>query len=193
MFAADLAERPGVRRVRQTAVAELERADQRAVHDQVGIAPDRRGEMGIAAQVEAEMAVVLRGVFGLGLAAQHDLIDELLGVAALHPVENEVEAAPAGALRLLGKRDVERRQELAQRVELLQRRLVMDAVDERRVRPLQRLGGRDIGEDHELLDQPMRVEPRRRDHPVDGVVGLEHDLALGQIEIERTRARRGPA
>ena len=68
----------------QAAVAELERADQPAMHDQVGIAADRRGEMRVAAQVQAEMAVILRRVFGLRLRAQHHLVDQLLGVAALH-------------------------------------------------------------------------------------------------------------
>ncbi len=35
-------------------------ADQSAVHDEIGIAADRRGEMRVAAQIEAEMAVILR-------------------------------------------------------------------------------------------------------------------------------------
>jgi hypothetical protein len=53
------------RHVRQAvlAVAEIERPDQRAMHDQVGIAADRRGEMRVAQQVETEMAVVLGRVF----------------------------------------------------------------------------------------------------------------------------------
>ncbi len=36
----------------------------------------------------------------------------------------------------------------------------------------------------------MRVEALRHQDPVDGAVGLEEDLALGQVEIERLR---GPA
>ena len=40
----------------------------------------------------------------------------------------------------LRQRDVERRQKLAQRMELFHRRLVMDPVDQRGVRALQRLG-----------------------------------------------------
>ena len=53
------------------------------MHDQVGVAADRRGEVRVAAQVEAEMAVVLGGVFGLRLGAQHHLVDQLLDVAGL--------------------------------------------------------------------------------------------------------------
>ena len=61
----------------------------------------------------------------------------------------------------------------------------MDAVDQRRARLLQRLGGGDVGEDHELLDQPVRVEALRHEHAVDRAVGLEQDLALRQVERER--------
>ncbi len=168
----------------QGAVAELERADQPAMHDQIGVAADRRGEMRVAAQVEAEVAVVLGGIFGLRLAAQHDFVDELLVVAALHLLEDAVEG-----FRLehaaFGERNVERGEEFVQRGDLLLRRLVMHAVDQRHARFFQRLGGGDIGEDHELLDQPMRFQPLGADDAIDGAVGLEQDLALGQIEIER--------
>ncbi len=64
----DLGQLLAVGRSRAAAVAELERADQPAMHDQVGVAADRRGEMRVAAQVEAEVAVILGGVFGLRLA-----------------------------------------------------------------------------------------------------------------------------
>src|SRR6266851_1695210 len=37
---------------------------QRAMHDEIGIAPDRRGEMGIAWQGETEMADIVRAVDG---------------------------------------------------------------------------------------------------------------------------------
>ena len=57
--------------------AELQRRDQGAMHDQVGVAADRRGEMRIAAQVEAEVPDVLWRILGLALRAQHDLVDEM--------------------------------------------------------------------------------------------------------------------
>ena len=53
------------------------------------------------------------------------------------------------------------------------------------MRALAGFGGGDIGEDHELLDQPVRLEPLRHDHAIDGAVGFEHDLAFGNVEIER--------
>ena len=66
--------------------AELLRADQRAMHDEVGVAADRRGEMRIAPQVEAEMAEILRRIFRLRLAAQHHLVDQPFDIAAFDPL-----------------------------------------------------------------------------------------------------------
>ena len=46
--------------------------------DQVGIAADRRGEMGVAGQGEAEMADILRIVLRLGLTAEDHLVNRNL-------------------------------------------------------------------------------------------------------------------
>ena len=69
-------------------------------------------------------------------------------------------------------------------------RLVMGAVDELLAVLLERLGRRHIGEDHELLDQAVRLQPLRDHDAVEGAVWLEQDLALGQVEIERRAALR---
>ena len=61
----------------------------------------------------------------------------------------------------------------------------MHAVDQRQRLLLQRLGGGDVGKNHELLDQPVRVETFRHDDAIDGAVWLEQDFALGQVEVER--------
>ena len=61
----------------------------------------------------------------------------------------------------------------------------MHAVDDGRALGFQRLGGGDVGLDHELFDQPVRLEPLGRDDALDPAVVVEQDLALGQIEIER--------
>lgn len=81
--------------------------------------------------------------------------------------------------------DVERLQEFRERVDFFQRRLVVHAVDQRERLLLQHLGCRDVGEDHELLDQLVRVETLRHDDTINRAVALQEDLALGQIEIER--------
>src|SRR5690349_18467304 len=75
--------------------------------DAIGVATDRRGKMGIAAQIEAEMAEIIRRIFSLRLRAQHHFIDQPLDVAAFHPRQNPVEAV--GTKRAaLWQRDVER-------------------------------------------------------------------------------------
>ena len=66
-------------------------SEQRAVHQEVGIAADRRGEMGVAAQRQTEMPDIVRTVGGLRLAAQDEVIDQHglagAGGAAQHAVE----------------------------------------------------------------------------------------------------------
>ena len=83
------------------------------------------------------------------------------------------------------QRDAEPVQEVAQRCELLLRRRGVHAIHHRLVQAFQFLGGRDVGEDHELLDQPVAVEARPwRDAAHDALV-VQHDTALRQVEIER--------
>ena len=86
------------------------------------------------------------------------------------------------ALRQL---DADGAQELDQVVELLGARGVVGAVKQRGMRGFKQFGGGDIGEDHELFDQPMRLEPLRPAHVLQPSFGVENKLALGQIEIER--------
>ncbi len=61
------------------------------MHDQVGITADRGCEMGITPERETEMPVILGRVFRLRLAAQHHLVDEDLGIVALHARKHVVE------------------------------------------------------------------------------------------------------
>ena len=60
----------------------------------------------------------------------------------------------------------------------------MHTVDQRRARALQRLSRRDIGKNHEFLDQPVGVEPFGSDHAIDGRMRGEDDLSFGNVEIE---------
>ena len=77
------------------------------------------------------------------------------------------------------------REELDQIVELLGARRIMGAIEQRRMRGFQQLRGGDIGEDHELFDQPMRFEPLGPPHVLQPSLGIENKLALRQIEIQR--------
>ena len=81
----DLAQGRHVLALGQAVRPELQRADQGPVHDQVGVAADRRGEMRVAAQREPEVPVVLGRIFGLRLGAQHHLVHQLLVLACPSP------------------------------------------------------------------------------------------------------------
>src|SRR5713226_4521613 len=61
---------------RQSAGTKIETRDERAVHQEIGVAADRRGEMRIAPQRQTEMADILRAVRSLRLAAQDELVDQ---------------------------------------------------------------------------------------------------------------------
>ena len=169
--------------VRQPVLAQTQRADQAPVHDQVGIAPDGRGEVGVAIQVQTEVAHVLRRIDGLHLGAQHDLVDHVgvFGVARL--VQQLVE--PLGRARLaLVPRLADGRQEVGQIEDLLLTGRVVDAVDQRRFLLLQRLGGADVGLDHHLLDQPVRLQRGAFLDGGDAAVRRHADAALGRFDLQ---------
>ena len=172
------------RGVGQPVGPKLEAADQRAMHDEVGVAADGTGEVRVTPQRQAEVAVIRHRVFGLRLGAQHHLVHQALDVGAAHGPEHAVEVGGAELVGL-GQLEVERGEEIAQRHHALGRGGVVDAIEEERALKLAGLGRRHVGEDHELLDQLMGVEAPRRDDAVERAVGLEHELALGDVEGQR--------
>ena len=74
-----------------------------------------------------------------------------------------------------------------------ERGLVVDAVEQRRARLLERFGGGDVGGDHDLFDEPVASSRSGIRSPVDHAVGVEEDLPLGQVEIERAALVAGDA
>ena len=88
--------------------------------DEVGIAADRRGEMRVAAQVEAEMAVVLGAYSAWACERSTTSLTSGSCSVALHPGEDAVEMRRPQRLAL-GELDADRAQELAESVELLDR------------------------------------------------------------------------
>ena len=167
---------------------ELVGIDQRAVDQQVGIAADRRGEVRVAAEREAEVARVLGPVIGLRLAAQHRFHDlRLLGLVG-DVLEHAVEQA--GRDHLAEREAVaEGRHVFLERDQLLAARRLVDAVDHRRGLGLQCLGRGDVGGDHEVLDHAVRVEPLAHADLGDLALVVEPHLAFGQLELERVAGR----
>ena len=139
--------------------------------------------MRIAAEVEAVVADVVRAVDRLALGAQHQRRDQRRELVAGEALEQPGEVL--GPREIAAAREPELAQQLAQRLELDRVGPVVDAVHAGPRGLLQRLRRGDVGGDHELLDQPVGIEPLLpldRDRPA---VLVEADRDLGQVEIER--------
>ena len=136
------------------------------MHDQVGVSPDRRREMRVAPQVEAEMAIILRRIFRLRLRAQHHLVDKRFVILAADLAEHAIEQGRAQGTTLR-KRQIKRFQEFLEIMNLLLGRFVVYPIDKRQRLLFKHFGRGDVGEDHEFLDQPVGVEPLRHDDAID--------------------------
>ncbi len=164
----DLVQRLHRRRSRQAVVAEAQRPDERAVHDQVGVAADRRGEMRVAAQVRGRSGRNCRRHTRLAPGERSTTsFTSCSCLGAAHAGAGCVLNCPRPQRRPLASEmsSVARNSRSAS---IFLRRRARRARDRSAANArFQRLGGRDIGEDHEFLDQPVRVEALRRDHAVD--------------------------
>jgi hypothetical protein len=105
-------------------------------------------------------------------------------VALADPLDDAVEGR---RLDHLAERelDPEGGEIILERDQLLAARRLVDAVHDRRLLRLERLGRGDVGGDHIILDQPVRVEPLARRDRHDAALLVEHHAALGQVELER--------
>ena len=159
---------------------------------EIGVSPDRRGEMRIAPQVEAEMAVILGGVFGLGLRAQHHFIHQLFGIVPLDLRQHVIEQrrAQRAAFR---ERQIEGFQEFLEIVNLLERRFIVHPIDKRQRLLFKHFGRGDIGQDHELFDQFVRIEPLGHDHAIHRAVGFQAGSCVREYRDRADRARRARA
>ena len=101
-------------------------------------------------------------VFGLRLRPEDHLVDEVGDGECLCSLENAIER---GGLQRCVARElhVEAVEEVPQVLELLCAGLVVHAIDEGRALGFERLRGRHVGLDHELLDEPVRGEALRHD------------------------------
>ena len=140
--------------------------------------------MRIAAQRQPEMPHILRRIIGLGLAAQDHLHDLRL---LLRLTDLRDQLVEGGRLHHLPQReaDVESRQIILQCDQLVAARRFMNAVHDRRLFLFQRLGRRDIGGDHIILDQHMRVQPLAHRHAHDLARLVQHDPPFRQVQRQR--------
>ena len=136
--------------------------------------------MRIAAQRQAKVPCVARPVIGLHLRTQHLLHDQFLLCHVGHILDEAIEQRRGDHLAQR-QAAIHGLEVVAQRNQLLPARRFVDAIDDGRGLGFKRLGGGDIGGDHEILDHPVSVEPFAHDDGVDAPLLVQHDAAFGQV------------
>ena len=110
-----------------------------------------------------------------------------LGLAGDHPADLGGQLSGLGSGEALGHRggrQIERRQLLHQALDPLRVGLLVDAVEGRDATPLQVLGHLLVGEDHQVLDQPMGLAGGHRFGPDNRAVAIELELGLERLDLE---------
>ena len=140
--------------------------------------------MGVAREGEPEMAERIGGVARLHLRSEHLLHDLGAGVMLADPIEDPVEGR---WLDHLAEREFEvvGFEVILERDQFLAARRFVDPVHHGRLARFERLGRGDVGGDHVILDQLVRVQALARGDRHDPPLFVEHHLALGQVEFER--------
>ena len=160
-----------------------------AMHQQVGIAPDRAGEVRVGLVGQAEVAAVDRRVDRLLHRAQQHGVDLLRVGPLLGRLGDRLELA---GLRVVGDRQAHahRLEVAAQDFLLLGRRAFVHAEQARVLALGDEVGAADVGREHRLLDQPVRLVARARHDLLDAAVVVADDLRLGGLEVDRAALRR---
>ncbi len=154
------------------------------VHQQVGIAPDGAGEVGIGLERQAEVAAVDRRVDGLLHGTQQHGVD-LLGVGpVLGRLGDRLELGRLGVVAD-AHADAHGLQVGAQDLLLLGRGAFMHAEQSRMPALGDEVRAADVGCQHGLLDQAVCIVAGARHDLLDAAVLVADDLRLGGLEVHR--------
>ena len=169
--------------------AALERLAQQAVHDEVRIAADRRGEVCVVARGEAEVAETLRRVARLLHRTQRDGLDDARFGLSLDLFEHLLHVhRPDMARLVLMDEEAERAEQVVEVLDLLLGRLLVHAVHEGQVLFIHVLGDGLVRREHAFLDDGLGERALALDEG-DGVALLvELDLDLGDVEVDGAAA-----
>ena len=161
-----------------------ERGLDAAVDQQVGVAPDRRGEVGVGLVGEAEVADVIGAVHRLLQRAQHHGLQQLGVGAVLDLLEQPGEVARA-RLVAPAQPEAELLEELAQLGELVLGGRIVDAVQRRMLAGGEEVGRAHVGGEHALLDQAVGVVAHLGHDLRDLAVVVEDHAGFGGLEVDR--------
>ncbi len=152
--------------------------------DQIGIAADRRSEMGVARRRQTEVADVFRLIDGLFHRAQEHAVDHPLFRFAAGGFQQSLELQRRQVFFILGQTVAQAQEKRLQRFQCVFIRSGMDTIERREIfsRELPRDGF--VGGDHEFFDDPMGDIALGADDVFRQPLQIENDLGLRQIEVE---------
>ncbi len=161
----------------------FEPGDQLAMHLQIGIAADRRGEVAIVRARQRVMSLGFGRVIGLLQAAEQPVVDRVLFRLARRFFEDALEFEPA--LRLVD-RQAQAAGELGELVELEGLGVGVGAPEEED--PFCPEAGRDglVRRQHELLDDLVALVVGGEVRAGDLALIAQLDLDLGKVQLQRT-------
>ena len=139
--------------------------------------------MAVLVECEAEVADVVRTVCRQGLTAQHDVLDGLALIGTGGAIENTGKIAGGGAARRKGTMAVHRK-ECAQGFQSFITGPVMDPEQAILAPGSEFPGRRNIGRDHQLLDETMAVQAVSENDVADVAPAVETDLAFSPLDLE---------
>ena len=155
-----------------------------AMHQQVRIAPDRRSEVRVGLEREAEMADVIRRVDRLLERAQQDgLQQQEIGPRA--DLLQDLRVILRLGLLAARQHQPELGEERAQRGDFLRRRHVVHAVERGMTPTRKEIAGADVRRQHAFLDQAMRLVAHLRHDAQDLALGVKLHSRLDRIEVDR--------
>ena len=154
------------------------------MHQQVGIAADRRSEVRVLFEREAEVADIGLLIHGLGERADHQTLEHQPIGPRRQPLH---QLAKLAGRRLLRERRAHLQciQDLLQFGDALVLGLTVNAVQAARLREAQGHRRLDIGGNHAFLDQAVRVVAHHRIEALDRAVAADPRLDFAAAKIER--------
>ena len=155
-----------------------------AMHQQVGITADRRGEVGVGLVGQAEVPLVVGAVDRLPERTQHHGLQQAVIGTRLDLLQQRCVIL---GVRLVAAAEVEAEfgEEAAQRGEFLRRRAFVHAVQRRLLVLVQVIRRADVGRQHAFLDDAVGVVADHRHDVLDLALVVELDLRFGRTEIDR--------
>jgi hypothetical protein len=160
------------------------------VDQQVRIAADRRGEVQVVARCQAEVADRHGVPHRLGQRAQDEERQRLRAWLLGDLIEHVLHAERRHRLLDID-RDAVRAEQLGEQGDAVGLGRRVDPPHRRRAALPEEVADRLVGRDHEFLDELVGLLDRGvalgLDHVADQarIVGVEHDLGLGDLEVER--------